>query len=238
MPVAMITTPSKPTVKGLTELLLDELGDPASARGTEQSQTKTIKKLIKQMKTKTILFDEFQHFVSKKTGKVDAEVADWFKVLLHDTKLSIVVAGLPRCEAVFNLSEGQLDGRFEAPVRIPRFSWEKENSRMEFFGVLKKFEEAMKVFFDFPSFTTSEMAFRFYVASGGLIGYLVNLLNSIVWNAIDENRKVIELSHMRRNLIQSSWHFQSDLADIDPFGDQFSFTLSKSLASSISNIGT
>ncbi len=47
-----------------------------------------------------MVVDEFQHFVDKGSQKIQHHVADWLKVLLDESEVAVVVAGLETSMAV------------------------------------------------------------------------------------------------------------------------------------------
>jgi hypothetical protein len=194
VPFLRLKVPSKPTVKGLVTLLLYKLGDPAYDKGTEISQTLRLIVLLEKAETRILALDEFQHFYDKTTRKVQHHVADWLKVLVDDARVGLIVSGLPSCLAVIEQNE-QLAGRFMAPIHLPRFDWRNEDDRAEFTGILVGMGKILSAF-KWPKLDATAIAFRFYCATGGLIGYLAKLLKQATWNALDAGRHVIGLPEL------------------------------------------
>jgi Bacterial TniB protein. len=192
-----VKTPSKPTVKGLTEILLHSLGDPRALSGTENGKTIRILKLMHGASTKMLMIDEFQHFYDKGSNKVMHHVADWLKILVDEANIALVVSGIPSCRAVIEQNE-QLSGRFMAPIVMPRFDWSKDEERDEFTAILGAFHESLSSCFDLPALDSNDMAFRCYCATGGLIGYLTKFLRQVVWNALDNASRVISIDDLAK----------------------------------------
>ncbi len=192
VPILRVTTPSKPTVKSLVELMLYAIGDEKFGTGTENGKTSRLLKLMRLAGTRMVMIDEFQHFFDKGSHKVMHHVADWLKILVDESKVALVVAGLESCSVVIDQNE-QLAGRFGRAIHMPRFDWEEDEQRNEFISILEAFQVEIGQYFDFPRFDTQEMAFRIYCGTGGLIGYLSKFLNKAVWNALDDQRKSISL---------------------------------------------
>jgi hypothetical protein len=191
-PVINVSTPSKPTVKGLAAEMLRAIGDPRHEEGTEIAKTARLYRLMEEIGSRVLLIDEFQHFYDKATNQVMHHVADWLKILVDQTKVVLIVSGLPTCWQVIDQNE-QLVGRFLAPLVMPRFNWADEYLREEFLAILAAFHEAMSAQFEMPDLASEEMGLRMYCATGGLMGYITRLLRQLVWNAIDggERRIVI-----------------------------------------------
>ncbi len=237
IPVFSVKTPAKPTVKGLVESMLMAIGDPQFDKGTEQVKTHRFRLLMSRCETRMIIIDEFQHFVDKGSSKIAFHVADWLKMLIDESRVCIVVAGLPSCLDVLRGNE-QLAGRFMAPVVLPRFNWINENLREEFSAILAAFHEQIAQHFDIPDFSTDEMAFRFHCASGGLIGYLAKILRSAIWMAVDQNRRSISLDdlHIALSMSVDAAFFKS--TDLSPFTAGFSIKPTQACLEHFAKIGT
>lgn len=239
IPILRVDTPAKPTVKGMIEVMLDALGVPDShRRGTENEKTRQLKKLLKESQTVMIVIDEFQHFVDKGTRAVIYHVADWLKLLVNhnDVKCALVVAGLPTCEKVIETNV-QLGRRFLAPVHLPRFSWENIEQRREFKAILRSFYEELKKEFDIPELYVDEMAFRFYCASGGLMGYLTQILRQAIWQCIMTHKSDINLADFDAAHASAVW--TPMFADAPkPFRPDFQLIPTAELLKAVSLIGT
>lgn len=194
VPILRAKVESNPTVKSLAEILLHNLGDPMSEKGTENSKTNRLKKLLIQADTKLLMLDEFQHFCDRKGKKIQHHVADWLKNLVEELQIGLVVSGLPYALAILKNNE-QLGRRFLAPIMLKRFDWEIPSERQEFLEALYIFQERLSDF-DMPELTSNMMAFRMYCATGGLIGYLVKLLREMVTIAALGNKISITLDDM------------------------------------------
>lgn len=236
-PILRVTTPSKPSVNGLAELMLYAMGDPLFDKGTENVKTLRIRKLMKECGTTMLMIDEFQHFVDKGSDKVMHHVADWLKALVDDTRVALAVAGLPICEAVLNQNE-QFDGRFFSPAFMPRFNWGNSEHRNEFEAILGAFYVSISRHFEIPELDDAEMAFRCYCATGGLIGYLTKLLRQAVWNALDNDRKTINLSDLALAHHEAVRAKGNSLDIPCPFAKNFTAAPTDDLLAKIKLIGT
>lgn len=236
VPILRVKTPSKPTVKGLAELMLRSMSDPKFHVGTENTKTTRLQILMKNTGVRMVMIDEFQHFYDKASHKVMHHVADWLKILVDDSKVALVVAGLPSCNAVLEQNE-QLAGRFLTPVVMPRFDWRTEDHREEFTGILGAFQESLGGVFEIPELDSPEMAFRCYCGTGGLVGYLTKFLRQAVWNALDAGTKTISLEHLAHAHKESVWG-RDGLKDIvSPFARGFSTMPSEALLEKVRSIG-
>jgi len=237
IPILRVKTPSKPTVKSLAELMLRGMSDPKFDKGTENAKTARLQTLMQNTGTRMVMIDEFQHFYDKGSHKVMHHVADWLKILVDDSKVALVVAGLPSCSAVLDQNE-QLSGRFSAPIRMPRFDWKIGDHREEFIGILGAFQETLGAHFDLPTLDSEEMAFRCYCGTGGLIGYLTKFLRQAVWNAIDATRKEISLDDLNAAHEEAVW-MRDGLREItNPFSRRFLASPSDDLLARVIRLGT
>lgn len=236
-PILRVKTPSKPTVKGLAELMLRTLGDPRHAYGTEQDKTARLQTLMQNSSTRMVMIDEFQHFYDKGSRRVMHHVADWLKILADESRVALVVAGLPTCRAVLEQNE-QLAGRFLSPVLMPRFDWTKDVHRDEFQQILGAFHEALSAHFDLPELDREDMAFRCFCATGGLMGYLTKFLRQAVWNALDEEKRAISIEDLARAHDQSVWAKDGPMDLPSPFERKFSTLPNEQLLARVARIGT
>lgn len=236
VPILRVKTPSKPSVKGLVELMLYALGDPLYEKGTENAKTIRLLKLMRLCKTVMVIIDEFQHFYDKVSHKVQHHVADWLKILVDDAGVALVVAGLPSCKAVIEQNE-QLAGRFLAPLVMPRFDWQLNESREEFIAILGAFHEALTPHFELPDLDSPEMAFRCYYATGGLIGYLTKFLRQLVWNAQDKKQSVLSLADLQNAHDEAVWHGMGFAEELSPFARDFSIRPSSAILERARHLG-
>lgn len=236
MPILRVKTPSKPTVKGLAELMLRTMHDPLFDRGTENSKTGRLQTLMRNCGTRMVMIDEFQHFVDKGSHKVMHHVADWLKILVDDSRVALVVAGLPTCQAVLEQNE-QLAGRFLSPVLMPRFDWRRDDHREEFVAILGAFHDSLSRYFDLPALDGEEMAFRCYCGTGGLMGYVSKFLRQMVWNALDANMKSISLQDLAQAHNEAVWSKSRPLGIPNPFTKAFSLTPSDEMVSRVQRMG-
>jgi len=238
VPVLRVKTPSKPTVKGLVELMLQAIGDPSFATGTENAKTIRLRRLMAEARTRMVMIDEFQHFYDKGSGSSKVmHVADWLKILVDDCKVALVVAGLPSCRAVIDRNE-QLAGRFLAPILMPRFDWTVEDEREEFIGILAAFAQSLGEHFELPPFDTADLAFRFYCGTGGLIGYLTKLLRQAVWDALDAGSSAILLEDLARAHRQVVWSPATGAALSRPFEGSVDLVPCEDVLKRVLQIGT
>lgn len=234
VPVLRIRTPSKPTVKGLAEQLLLALGDPRfNQHESEIEKTNRLLKLLNGCGTRMVMIDEFQHFYDKGTHRIMHHVSDWLKILSDESQLAMVVSGLPSCLTVLSQNE-QLAGRCMATLTMPRFSWTDDVQREQFISVLEAFQQGLHMF-DLPDMGSDEIAFRFYIATGGLMGYLAKILRQVTWNALDAEDPMIRLDDLSRAFRSAVLTRGAIL--VDPFTTEFDSMPSEELIQQALTLG-
>jgi hypothetical protein len=201
--------------------MLQGIGADDWDRGTEYEKTKRLQVLIKVTGTKMVTIDEFQHFYDQDKHKMMYTVADWLKNLIGATKVALVVAGLPECISVIQQNE-QLRRRFLNPITLPRFDWRDLSERQEFRMVLKEFHKGMSKRYELPPLHNETMAFRVYCATGGLIGYVANLLRKAEMNATDSESTSISLEDLNVAHAQAIYSCDSASERVRPFEERFS----------------
>jgi hypothetical protein len=204
VPILRATVPSQPTVKSLAGVMLAALGAADAERGTENEKSSRLRTLIRNTGTRMVMIDEFQHFIDRNKKRVMREVADWMKVLIDDTNTTLIVAGLPSCTVVIDENE-QLARRFLSPIELPRFSWIVPSQRKQFMGILAAFAEQIGRAYDLPDLHKDDMAFRFYCATGGLIGYLAKLLRQALRTADGQRKRIITLEDLDDAYRRAVW---------------------------------
>ena len=190
--------------------------------------------LLKKVGTTMIIIDEFQHFYDKASHKIQHHVADWLKTLVDRARIALVVAGLPSCMSVISQNE-QLSGRFTGAIRMPRFDWQKEDERGQFASILEAFQEMLPEY-QFPDLASDEMAFRFYCATGGLVGYIAKILRQAIWDALFNNRTVVDLSHLAEAYDEAVWQ-RSSFDSINPFSPAFNPVVTPQLLEYANSVG-
>lgn len=191
IPVLLTKVFTPATVKGMVTNFLSDLGDPCATRGSKVAQTIRIVKLLKACKVELILLDEFSDLIDRRTDTVMQDAAQWLRQLVDAVDISVVVIGLPSAERILHVNS-QLRRRFSARKDLKAFEWETIDNRKNFRKLLYAIE--LQLPFAEPSnLADSDIAFRTYCASHGLIGYIMKIICSAAVYAIRENGNRITL---------------------------------------------
>ena len=192
VPILVVTAPSPATVKGLATEMLKAIGDPAADRGTVSSITLRLRRFLLECEVQLIILDEFQHFDDRKSKGVLKTVSDWLKNLLNQTKVPIVLVGVPGCESVLEAKGNeQLKRRFSSRSQIEPFSWESPRHVDEFCRLLKELDDEFPLLKD-SHLAESATAFLIYSATDGVINYVMKLLRWAATLAIESGLEQID----------------------------------------------
>lgn len=165
VPVISTEIPEAATPGSLVGTMLSSLGDPFPDKGTAVVRTRRLKQLLKECATELIILDEFQHFIDRRSEFAITKISDWLKGLINDTKIPVVLVGMPNSHEVLDFNP-QLKRRFAYRQEIFPFGWKTDEQKKEFRKLLLLF--AQKIPYERkPSLNEEEMAYRFYIATGG-----------------------------------------------------------------------
>lgn len=226
-PLAVVETPSALTVRAIASSVLESLGDPIYDKGTELQMTNRILNFVNDLETRMILFDEMQNIVDRDSQKLNHKVADWFKRLLNHRKFKIPIGflGLEQTRSIFNTNE-QLRRRFTRPYILQPFDWENAKERLNLKGFLYQLECEISLEPGL-SLCENDIAFRFYCASGGLVGYIMK----IIYEAQELASELIEPIISMKILAEAYANVvcDSDIIGINPFSEVSNENMRKAL---------
>ncbi|MBI6563154.1 TniB family NTP-binding protein [Pseudomonas synxantha] len=212
-----MTIPAKPTTKSMGEAFLDGMNDPFARKHGHSSEYKLLRitRLLKDLGTELLIFDEMQHIVEH--HRKTTEASNWIKYLMDHTGLAVVLIGMWTTQEILD-NDHQLRRRFSATIDFHRFKIIKTPSD-NFLILIKTLESLLKV--KAISLTTDEMLQRLYYASYGLIDYLVKILNRAVWIVVKKNLEGITLEVLSQAFTDEVWGDVKD--NRNPFSQQFNF---------------
>src|SRR5271157_2910418 len=108
----------------------------------------------------------------------------------------------------------------------------------EFIGILQAFHGVLSQHFQTPEFQQEAMAFRFYCATGGLIGYLTKILRRSVWHAAATEKREITLEDLCNAHEKAVWCGRIPQRLPRPFARNFKLIVTVDLLREVSLIGT
>jgi len=180
---AAIQVPATP--KSLATELLLRLGDPAAEKGTLISRTNRLKRALEKCGVELIILDEFQHFQDRDSKKVLKTVSDWLKILMDSTRIPIALVGMPYSATILD-TEGneQLQRRFATQLSLEPFGFKSAGEQKRFMRFLREIDIALPLL-DSSDLSSPEMALRIYLATDGVIAYVMKLIRRATVLALD-----------------------------------------------------
>lgn len=180
-------------------VLLLALGDPAWSSGTVQTLTNRAVKLLHRCGVEPIVFDEFHHLFDIDRAKVMTKAAQWLKVLIVNTRIPVVVCGMPEAEHV--LRAEHTERRFKERLTLRCFNWRTPAGHQEFCGMLKRLDGVLPLA-ESSGLAEPDMAGRLFQACRGVSDYLMTLMRSGVAETLGRGQERIEVSDLARVFAQ------------------------------------
>jgi DNA transposition AAA+ family ATPase len=143
VPVLYMALSQSPTPKTMASTGLKVMGDPKWHVGKEVELTARLVFLIRQCRVRLVIIDEANHLIDRGGEKTLHNAADWLKRLVDATRVSFVLAGIPRTRRLLAAND-QLRERFREVIEIDRFSVAKPPSEKEFRSVLNVFKQYLR----------------------------------------------------------------------------------------------
>ncbi len=174
VPIVYTPIPVPATVKGLVEAILKQLGDPLYNKGTTTNQTGRAYDLLAACKVELIVLDEFHHFIDRESKKVLKNVCDWLKNLILNTRIPVVLFGLPESNRILEVDNWQLSRRFTYRHELIPFPYSE--SGMELFRQFLSDIEGQLPLEANSRLAEKSLAERIYYATDGTIAHVMTLI--------------------------------------------------------------
>ena len=142
VPVLYVEVPAACNIKKLAGAMLLQMGSPFWNKGLEEDRTFQLRTLMHECRTRVVVLDEVNHLVDRGQAKSHEAVADWIKQLATKSKVTFVLAGIPRSRALLEAND-QLADRFREVLELRPLGVGDQAQRKEFALVMKAFEQAM-----------------------------------------------------------------------------------------------
>lgn len=192
VPVLSAAVPIPATVKSLVTELLLKLGDPLAEKGTVLNQTLRIKCLVRACIVELIILDEFQHFIDRDSLKILQTISDWLKDLLNESKIPIVLIGMPNSDEILEGNK-QLKRRFSMRINLEPFGWKSAEQRQEFRTFLGAVDVKLPLL-KRSNLADGEMALRFFYASDGVVANIMQIVRRAAVLAIERSLEKLDLA--------------------------------------------
>jgi hypothetical protein len=134
--------------------------------------------------------------------------------------LDACCCGAPVLPSIINANE-QLAGRFLTSIELPRFDWTNPRQRLEFTLILEAYHSQIAKDLEVPALHTDELAFRCFLATGGLMSHLSNLLRITLRDAANRNSSSITLDDLNTAHSRAMWFDPTVSEQLSPFAHGF-----------------
>ena len=189
VPVLYATVPVPATCKSLVTALLTAIGDPAAERGSQISQTLRLKRYLQACRVELLILDEFQHFQDRDSLKVLKTVSDWLKVLMDETGVPIVLAGLPYSHTILDCENNeQLQRRFALRIELEAFRYKTSGEQKDFRRFLNVIDEKLPLA-EKSDLADPSTALCIYEATAGVVAHVMKLVRRATVIALESNRE-------------------------------------------------
>lgn len=195
VPVLAVTIPIPAKITFLASAMLAALGDDAPEKGSTEARTRRLRTLIRECKVELIFLDEFHHFIDRDNDKVLRSVADWLKNLISETRVPVILTGLPSSRAVLEAND-QLRRRFSRQINMLPFPWQPHR-RKDFQTFLSHLQDSLGLESSL-NFADDEIAERFYYATRGYVSRVLKVARGAAFLAILRGDKELTLKHLAK----------------------------------------
>jgi len=174
-PIVIVEAPERGTGKAIAEVILEGLGDPFAKKGSVFDMTNRIIHLVREEKTQLLVIDE----VNPPTSEARYGAANFYKSLSNRIGCPMLLIGLPDAITIAHANP-QLAGRLLPPIELKPFDWREANEQEQFRRILRSMEDSSGGAFPAQSLSSFAMAAAIHIATGGLIGLVVQLLDAAI----------------------------------------------------------
>jgi DNA transposition AAA+ family ATPase len=191
--VLYATVPVPATCKSLVTALLTAIGDPAAEKGSQITQTLRLKRYIEACKVELLILDEFQHFQDRESLRVLKTISDWLKVLMDETGVPMVLAGLPYSHTVLDDENNeQLRRRFALRIELAPFGFKTSRERQDFRRFLNIIDEKLPLA-EGSDLADPATAFCIYEATDGVVAHVMKLIRCATVIALESRREKLTM---------------------------------------------
>lgn len=215
VPVMYTLIPPPASVKGLVTKMLEKLGDPLYEKGSTIVQTIRLHRLLNECKVELIILDEFHHFIDSDSNKVLITLCDWLKSLIVNTKIPVVLFGMPISENILKVDNWQLSRRFNYRHNLVPFPRDEAGLNL-FRGFLSEIEGQLPLLGK-SNLADKSLSERIYYATDGTIGHVMTLIRKGATFAIENNFDRIDLGILYTIYWENLHSEGKSCKKIDPF---------------------
>jgi hypothetical protein len=194
LPYVYVCLPAQVTSKGMLALCLTVLGDPAPLKGSLEGQIKRLLQLIHILKVRILVIDELECLVDRETQRIRYPCVDTLESILTQAGVSTVLVGCSGDTELILRASPRLEYLVGSPRFLQPFEWDqrKPTSIDEFRMLMRTIDHALP--FDNSGFAEREMAYCWYYATNGLLGWVIKLLRYAARKAVQYHEATVSRS--------------------------------------------
>lgn len=182
IPVLVVQVPQGGGTIGLTQAVIEALGQQAKSSAGLSALKKQMYKQLKLVKVQVILFDEASHLIEKGSHVTLRTVSDWFKELQSAAApIGIIMTGMPHLKLLNKNS--QFRNRTHAPLMLAPYRFDDRKQRNTFAGCVNSFWLIFKNKGYTLSVPFNDFVRQCYIVSAGLVGLLDGFFMSLAHTA-------------------------------------------------------
>lgn len=119
--------------------------------------------------------------IDSETEKILAEVSNWLKVLIKETKVPFLVMGIEGKVEMILKSNSQLSRLFAVREKLERFQWDmsKPGTIQEFADFIQATEDVVELELPWRSNSDADLLLRLYYTTDGVVANIMNLMRGV-----------------------------------------------------------
>lgn len=193
-PVLVVSLKGYSQTTSAAQTILKKLLRVPTATGRLANLTDRIEAQMKRQGVELLILDEFQHLAEAGAEKTRSQTADWIKGLAKETKVPIVLVGMPSLADVIK-ANAQLASITPLRRGLGDFKYDSDRGRDALLAFLAEIDQIFP-FNARSGFARPEMAEKLYGASGGNPRFLCRLLQWAAKSAIADKAKCVGDEHL------------------------------------------
>jgi hypothetical protein len=216
IPVIYVRIDSPPTHHSVCFQLSHFISPVFDDSGAIHKRTATLIDMSEDSGVQMYIIDELQNYENIETSKGAAVLANWLKNLALNSRIPIILIGMPSSKAFLSLN-AQLSRRFAWRIRIKPISYETNDEQEKVHDFLAAADLAL------PLQNLSDLhgpgkGSRIYYAANGYIGYVMTMLRRGSGIALKKGEEILTMETLSEAFER---HVHAALPEkINPFREQ------------------
>jgi hypothetical protein len=187
VPVLVVPFPPNITPVLLPMSVIAALGVPLPQRGiTSGAMFNRMTDQLKLAQTRVVIFEEASHLVEVGARVPPRAAGDWFKSVMDQLGITLILMGVPRLEKLFQANE-QFRLRASARREFRPYDIRSADDRVAFATCVKTYAELFEKFGWPVGFPLEVLIKHTYLLSGGLVGVLSRFMQELAGQLVYES---------------------------------------------------